>query len=101
MTRLAPILRGSLVSTPGPGGAIGSFALPCRKLILEYNDTWPSSKGAKEFVQTQAARVAERWPSVEVVVLEKPHQHPLARGLYSESSFLSFKWTNLTVLLWF
>lgn len=84
MPHLARILRGSLVSTPGPTGSIGSFALPCRKLILEYNETWPSSRGTKQFVQEQATRVAERWPSVEIVVAEKPSQHPLARALYSE-----------------
>jgi len=88
MPRLATtILRGSLSSTPGPSGAIGSYALPCRKIVLEYNELWPSSRGTKDFVERHAIQLATRWPSVEIVTLEKPNQHPIAKGFYRELKF--------------
>lgn len=59
--------------------------LPCRKLVLEYNETWPSSSGAKEYIEREAQQLAKRHPSVEFVVQEKPNRHPVARGFYGES----------------
>ncbi|PWN90205.1 hypothetical protein FA10DRAFT_301479 [Acaromyces ingoldii] len=84
MPRLAPLLRGSLGSVRGPAGSlsVGSFVLPCRKLVLEYNETWPSSSGAKEYIEREAQQLAKRHPSVEFVVQEKPNRHPVARGFY-------------------
>ncbi|UZJ51303.1 hypothetical protein CBS101457_000623 [Exobasidium rhododendri] len=95
MPRLAPILRGSLHSTPGPSGAIGSYALPCRKLVLEYNEMWPSSRGTKIFVEKHAYQLAQRWPSVEVVTVEKPNQHPIARGFYPDHRQKAISLRNL------
>lgn len=84
MTRLPPTLRARLRSAPGPAG-IGGFTLPCRKIVLEYNDNWPSSFGARDFVrQGRATSLAEQWSSVEVVLQEKPNKHPFLRAFYGE-----------------
>lgn len=77
------IQRASIRSAPGPGGPPGRFHLPCRKLVFQYNDTWPSSRGARDYVlQGRLASVALQCPSVEVVLQEVPSRHPLVRGFY-------------------
>lgn len=78
------ILRGSLRSSPGPSG-LGGFSLPCRKVVLEYNDQWPSSKGAMDFARKgKLTQIAQQWPNVEVVLQEKPNRHPMLRAFYGE-----------------
>jgi large subunit ribosomal protein L43 len=64
---------------------MGSFTLPCRKVVLEYNDSWVSSAGARDFARSgNLKRVAEQWPSVEMVMLEKPNKHPYLRAFYGK-----------------
>ena len=83
------ILRGSLRSSPGPSGLAG-FTLPCRKLVLEYNDQWPSSKGAMDFARRgRLTQIAQQWPNVEVVLQEKPNRHPMLRAFYGEYDLCS------------
>jgi large subunit ribosomal protein L43 len=78
------VLRGSLRSSPGPSG-LGGFSLPCRKIVLEYNDQWPSSKGAMDFARKgKLTQIAQQWPNVEVVLQEKPNKHPMLRAFYGE-----------------
>jgi len=81
----APLLRASLRAplasgTAGPSSA--AFLLPCRKLVLEYCEGWGANKGMRDFVATEAVRLAERFPGVEMVVKRVENRHPHLRGNY-------------------
>lgn len=109
---LRPLLRASLPATrPAPG--FGSFSLPCKKLILEYCETWGSSAGARAFIELQSqpvastsassntpksglASLADRNPGVEFLLKRRPFKHPVLRGHYRE--FRSSKEISLTTL---
>ncbi|GAA6001888.1 mitochondrial 54S ribosomal protein mL43 MRPL51 [Rhodotorula paludigena] len=81
------VLRRSLAA-PLPSTAPASssaFVLPCKKLVLSYSEQQGSHRGMRAFLGSgQVARLAERYPSVEVVVErnEKAGRHPQLRGVY-------------------
>lgn len=84
----APILRASLRAplasgTAGPSSA--AFVLPCRKLVLEYCEVWGSNRGMRDFVASEAVRLAERYPGVEMVIKRVENRHPHLRGNYGTS----------------
>lgn len=83
---MAKLLRGSLRTTPGPGGAgsIGHFVQPCRKIILTYCNVSPSSKGVRDWLRSGAPLdMAKRWPQVEWVIREgKKSQEPYLEAHY-------------------
>ncbi|CAO1613915.1 unnamed protein product [Jaminaea pallidilutea] len=73
MSRFAPnnIMRGSLGTMPGPGGAgsIGHYLQPCRKVVLNYCETSPASQGVRTWLAKSGAhKLATMWPQVEWVV---------------------------------
>ena len=68
------ILRGSLTTMPGPGGAgsIGHYVQPCRKVVLSYCASSPASAGVRDWLtkQSGAVQLAKQWPQIEWVVKE-------------------------------
>ncbi len=83
----APVLRASLRAplssgTAGPSSA--AFLLPCRKLVLEYCEVWGSNKGMRDFVATEAVKLAERYPGVEMVIKRVENRHPHLKGNYGK-----------------
>lgn len=72
------ILRGSLKTAQGPGGAgsIGHFVQPCRKIVLTYCSESIASKGVREYIlgsgngSSGAIEAAQKWPQVEWVIRE-------------------------------
>lgn len=82
------ILRASLATSPGPGGAgsIGHYVQPCRKVVLSYCDASPASSGVRNWLRNQGAvKVAEMWPQVEWVVKEgKKGSEPSVTAHYGE-----------------
>lgn len=84
----ASILRASLKAplssgTAGPSSA--AFLLPCKKLVVEYCEVWGSNRGMRDFVASEAVRLAERYPGVEMVVKRVENRHPHLRGSYGQS----------------
>lgn len=77
------------MSKPAANGYNGVFHRPCKKIVLDYCETWGSSEGMRSFIQSEKAgpaSIAERHPEVEVVVRRRPFKHPVLRGLYRKSS---------------
>ncbi|PWN30546.1 hypothetical protein BDZ90DRAFT_229561 [Jaminaea rosea] len=68
------ILRGSLGTMPGPGGAgsIGHYTQPCRKVVLSYCASSPASAGVRDWLTKKwgAVQLAKQWPQIEWVVKE-------------------------------
>ncbi|KDN53432.1 hypothetical protein K437DRAFT_253130 [Tilletiaria anomala UBC 951] len=107
------LLRGTLFSRPGPAGQpAGSYVLPCRKIVLEYCPRGASSVGTRDFLttpthkaprvaaaaiaaQSRIVQLAQEFPSVEVVIKEAPHKHPLARGFYMNGRTKEISLRNL------
>lgn len=94
MSKVTRILRGSLRTTPGPGGAgsIGHYVQPCRKVILNYCNETPASQGVREWLlgnktkESGAVELARKWPQVEWVVREgKRGAEPYAQAHYGAS----------------
>lgn len=84
---MASILRASLrapLSSGAAGPSNAAFILPCRKLVLEYCEVWGSNKGMRDFVATEAVRLAEKYPGVEFVVRRVENRHPHLKGNYGK-----------------
>lgn len=70
------ILRGSLRTSPGPGGAssILSYTQPCRKIVVNYCDSSVASHGVRGWLLNEKegglAKMAAKWPQIEWVVQE-------------------------------
>ncbi|PWN49112.1 hypothetical protein IE53DRAFT_162387 [Violaceomyces palustris] len=95
MPQLPKILRGSLTTKISPGGTPGSFHLPCRKVVIEYCETNPSSKGTRDFLLSQCKDLAKRTPSTEFVVKQRPGKHPIVRGFYLNNRTKEISLQNL------
>ena len=89
------LLRASLPATrAAPGHIPSNFSLPCRKLVVEYCETWGSSSGMRSLIRGESSReegatvesrlsqFARRNPGVEFVLKRRPYRHPVVRGLY-------------------
>ena len=51
------LLRGSFSTSPGPSSQpTGSFVLPCRKLIINYSESKPSSAGVRTLLRINNRR---------------------------------------------
>lgn len=107
-TAMSRLLRGSLRTAPGPGGAgsIGHFTQPCRKIVLNYCQHSPASKGVRDWLsfglksnwqrigaQNGVSVVGERgpldaaksWPQIEWVIQEgKRGTEPTVTAYYGE-----------------
>ncbi|CAO1618646.1 unnamed protein product [Parajaminaea phylloscopi] len=83
------ILRASLATAPGPGGAgsIGHYVQPCRKVVLSYCESSPASMGVRSWLKNQGPiRLAQMWPQVEWVVQEgKKGSEPSVTAHYVNS----------------
>lgn len=93
VTNVTRLLRGSLKTSPGPGGAgsIGHYVQPCRKIILTYCDKTPASAGVRQWLSGSKIResgiveLARKWPQIEWVVQEaKRSQEPYITAHYGE-----------------
>lgn len=90
MSRFAPnnIMRGSLGTMPGPGGAgsIGHYLQPCRKVVLNYCETSPASQGVRTWLAKSGAHnLATMWPQIEWVVQQgKRGSEPGVTAHYGE-----------------
>lgn len=101
------ILRGSLGTMPGPGGAgsIGHYTQPCRKVVLSYCASSPASAGVRDWLTKKwgAVQLAKQWPQIEWVVKEgKRGSEPHVTAHYGEStsgSVLSRPLSNQAPLL--
>lgn len=78
----ARIVRSALSTKPQPGGGLGTFTLPCRKMVIEYCEKSAASKGTRDFLLNQLAPLARAHPTVEFVVQPRPQRAPLLRGFY-------------------
>lgn len=82
------VLRGSLSTAPGPGGAgsIGHYLQPCRKVVLSYCETSPASEGVRTWLKNSgASKLAKMWPQIEWVVKEgKKGSEPSVTAHYGE-----------------
>ncbi|WFD30670.1 39S ribosomal protein L51, mitochondrial [Malassezia sp. CBS 17886] len=76
------VLRSALSTRPQVGGPVGTYTLPCRKLVIEYHEKNPASAGTRDFLLRSAAPLARRYPSVEFVVTPRPQNAPVLRGFY-------------------
>lgn len=90
MSRATSAFRNALSTRPNPGGPRGSFALPCRKLVIEYCEKSAASKGTRDYILQQAVALARSHPSLELVVLPRPQKAPLLRGFYRTHEALRF-----------
>ncbi|PWN23906.1 hypothetical protein BCV69DRAFT_296215 [Microstroma glucosiphilum] len=106
---MSRLLRGSLRTAPGPGGAgsIGHFTQPCRKIVLNYCQHSPASKGVRDWLsfglrndwqrigaQNGVSVVGEKgpldaaksWPQIEWVIQEgKRGTEPTVTAYYVNS----------------
>ncbi|KAF9786067.1 thioredoxin-like protein [Thelephora terrestris] len=80
LTATRPIFRASLRSAQANGHAV--FIPQCRKIVFEYCDKWPSSANTRTFLLKHLRSVAEENPHVELVVRQRNHKEPIARGFY-------------------
>ncbi|CAO1629464.1 unnamed protein product [Sympodiomycopsis kandeliae] len=91
-SKVTQILRGSLRTSPGPGGAgsIGSYTQPCRKIILTYCNETPASQGVRQWLlgnsnnpESGIISLARKWPQIEWVLREgKRGQEPFITAHY-------------------
>jgi large subunit ribosomal protein L43 len=102
MPPVPPLLRASLPATR-PANGYGSMQRSCKKVVLEYCDTWGSNDGMRRFILNKAIgpeAIARSNPSVEFVVRRRPFKHPVVRGLYRARDYqLAFKVSLLTARL--
>ena len=80
--RAPRIPRSALSTQPRLGGAAGTFAIPCRKVVVEYCEKSVASKGTRDYLLQQAVSIARAYPSVEFVVIPRPQKSPVLRGFY-------------------
>lgn len=65
---MIPVLRRSLIAPLSNGGPSAAFVLPCKKLVVEYCETWGSNRGMQQFIQSSLVPLACANPSVELVL---------------------------------
>lgn len=82
MKAASQLLRQALSTKPALGGGVGTFSLPCRKVVLEYCESSVASKGMRDFLQQHIVELAHANPSVEFVVMPRPQRAPLLRAFY-------------------
>ncbi|VEU19701.1 DEKNAAC100908 [Brettanomyces naardenensis] len=64
---------------------VGSFVLPCKKIVITYCNFGGSSQGMRDFLRLKMKNFATENPEVEFQVLSKPGFHPVIRGFYTNS----------------
>lgn len=80
--RASRIPRSALSTQPSLGGPSGAFAIPCRKVVVEYCEKSVASKGTRDYLLQHALPLARKYPSVEFVVVPRPQRSPVLRGFY-------------------
>ncbi|KAL9938872.1 hypothetical protein V8E36_002591 [Tilletia maclaganii] len=73
-------------SAPAPGGGSRTaFTLPCRKVLIHYCPSQPSSAGTRKWLEKEVRTWAEKYPTVEWVVSPRKAKHPVLIAEYSKS----------------
>lgn len=62
---------------------LGTFVLPCKKILITYCNFGGSSVGMRDFLRSRLKGFASQYPEIEFQVLEKPGFHPVIKGFYT------------------
>lgn len=81
---LPRLLRRQLKSTATASDP-ASFVLPIRKLLVSYNEHLPQLRGLYDWIARDAVKLAEDFPSVEIVLQTHHRKTGTVKGFYRAS----------------